>query len=115
MPSDMLEELDERLRGHAYRRCAALTAKGDYEILLRLEPVSSLLSVDELLPTSPSELFVARGCRAWRFKCCWNAWGSDLEVWLRSFRETDDKVIFGDRKLPHELRGDVRGVALREG
>lgn len=120
MPSDMLHELRERLDKRPFRYCASLSGIGVYDILVRVDPDASSPWAMQLLPDPTDSPFPgARGnCKgdvrndsqAWHLQCCGDALLHDVQVWLKALRETDDNVVFGDKKLPQELFKGTRVI-----
>lgn len=107
VPSEVVRLLHERLAGRKFRFCIGLRDTGVYEVLLRLDSGDFL--------GRPEELFRLDGqgdiSKAWQLPCCWMAHDMDVQVWVRCLRETDDRMIFADKPLPHVLFDEARSAA----
>ncbi|KJZ68777.1 hypothetical protein HIM_11834 [Hirsutella minnesotensis 3608] len=114
MPSDMINELRKVLEKKDFRYCAALTHTGGFDILVQIKPGGSLTWTSRLTPSREHADFHPRESRAWELQCCWDALESDARVWWKCLRETDDKTVFGDRRLPYDLLDEMKVVG-REG
>ncbi|OAQ57372.1 hypothetical protein VFPBJ_11755 [Purpureocillium lilacinum] len=108
MPSEMLKELRERLEGRKFRFCATSTVTGVFNILLKVEPGDFTGWSRYLVPTPLASVFQAGHCRVWQLKCCWDAFECDVQIWFAALTETDDRTVFGDRRLSCDLLDETR-------
>ncbi|KJZ69644.1 hypothetical protein HIM_10960 [Hirsutella minnesotensis 3608] len=112
MPSELLEKLRERLENQNFRHCGIRTQSGVYEALVKIGPGSRPVSASHLIPDAQVTLFDGKKSQAWHLKCCWDAFGDDVVVWIKALRETQDRTIFGDKRMPYELLRVVRAAGL---
>lgn len=110
MPSEVLRELRERLKGHRFQFCGALTQTGTYKLLVWV-PAPEGASWRELVLPEPdasfSELDEKRS-RAWPLSCCLDALEWDVEVWVASLRKEAGRVLIGGEGLVSDLQTGAR-------
>ncbi len=113
MPSDVVSHLQGRLSKQGFRYRLAVTDKHSYAVLVNVEldgyPPSHRL---DLLPISlTGDLFPGVSAAIWSLRCCEHVRSMDVQLWLRSFRETEGKLFLGDSELPDLLLQELSVVA----
>lgn len=114
MPSEILDQLRQRLKNRCFRHCGVLMPSGVYQILVRMDACIFTLRTRDLVPDPLAPLFHVHESRAWHLRCCRDALEDDAEVWLKSLRETEGRIFFGDKRLPHDLQDDVSAASGRD-
>ena len=114
MPSEILRELRERLEKREFRFYGTVTGTDVFSVLVRVELGCVPIWACDLAPSAEVTNFSTRESGAWQLVCCWDALQWDVQHWLATVRETDEKTVFGDKRLPLDLVDDVRAVGGRE-
>lgn len=76
-------------------------------IPVRIHPCIFTIRARDLVPDPLVPLSLVHESRAWHLRCCRDALEDGAEVWLKSLRETEGRIFFGDKRWPHDLLDDV--------
>ena len=111
-PSEMLDELREKLGHHEFRFYANRKPDGKrtiFQILLRIESSERGGRIPSVL--MESSVFDRRHTQVWPLRCCWHALKWDTKAWTVTLRRGDNSLLFGDAGLLNDMEEEIEEPA----